>query len=339
LRDAKTELDVQAVLADVLGLPGEGLVRTVGVDGVHKFVISNARRTKFIESLEAIPGGKKVVRGFSKQARQIGDISSESPADVRNTINAIDNWSRLALVPENEWQLTRVAKDGTKEVVTMPGRRQILDEALDAMSGDAATPTARKAFKEKWEKTIQDVMVHRNGVNQDIVRAVFDKFYRRMNLRSQWALGPDGRPFDGGMYNSIDVAGEKLTDGVFGGPMLQSELARVIIDMPDPAQVKALTGKLNIITRNKGGKALKDIKAGGYVDSNWQALAEAGKLRVPFSAAVYAQDKIFRRLILATGGYSIRNLAEAQMRIALSSRDIKGAFRHPLDYIAWATHI
>lgn len=338
LRDAKTEQDVQAVLADVLGLPGVGLTRTVNVDGVKKFALSNARRTKIIEGLESVPGGKKVVRGFSKQARNIGDISSEAPTDVRDTMNAIDNWSRAALLPENEWQLTRVAKDGTETVVTMPGRRQILDEALDAMTGDSATPTARKVFKEKWEKTIQDVMVHQNGVDETIVRAVFDKFYRRMNLRSQWALGPDGRPFDGGLYNSVDVAGEKLTDGVFGGPMLQSELARVVIDMPDPAQVKALTGKLNIITRNKGIGALKDIKVGGYTDANWQALAEAGKLRMPFSAAVWAQDKLFRRLILATGGYSIRNLAEAQMRIALSSRDIKGAFRHPLDYIAWATH-
>ena len=338
LRDAKTEQGVQEVLADVLGLPGVGLTRTSNANGIKKFAVSNARRTKIIEGLESIPGGQKVVRGFSKQARAIGDISSEAPTDVRNTMNAIDNWSRAALLPENTWQLTRVAEDGTEELVTMPGRRQILDEALDAMTGDSATPTARKAFKEKWEKTIQDVMVHQNGVDQDIVKAVFDRFYRKMNLRSQWALGPDGRPFDGGMYNSIDVAGEKLTDGVFGGPMLQSELARVIIDMPDPAQVKALTGKLNIITRNKGGKALKDIKAGGYTDSNWQELAEAGKLRMPFSAAVWAQDKLFRRLILATGGYSIRNLAEAQMRIALSSRDIKGVFRHPIDYIAWATH-
>lgn len=338
LRDAKTEQDVQAVLADVLGLPGVGLTRTVSANGIKKFAVSNARRTKLIEGLESLPGGQKVVRGFSKQARSIGDISSEAPTDVRDTMNAIDNWSRVALLPENPWELTRVAKDGTKTLVRVPGRRQILDEALDAMTGDSATPTARKAFKEKWEKVIQDVMVHRNGVDETIVRAVFNKFYQRMNSKSQWALGPDGKPFDGGLYNSVDVAGERLTDGVFGGPMLQSELAKVIIDMPDPAQVKALTGKLNIITRNKGGKALKDIKAGGYVDDNWQKLAEAGQLRLPFSAAVYAQDKIFRRLILATGGYSIRNLAEAQLRIALSSRDIKGAFRHPIDYIAWATH-
>jgi hypothetical protein len=339
LRDAKTEQDVQAVLADVLGLPGVGLTRTSNVDGVKKFALSNARRTKIIEGLEAIPGGQKVVRGFSKQARRgIVDVSSESPTDVRDTLNAIDNWSRAALLPENPWELTRVAEDGTKTLVRMPGRRQILDEALNAMTGDTATPTARKAFKEKWEKVIQDVMVHQNGVDETLVKAVFEKFYRQMMLRSQWALGPDGRPFDGGLYNSVDVAGEKLTDGVFGGPMLQSELARVIIDMPDPAQVKALTGKFNIITRNKGGRALKDIKAGGYTDANWQALSEAGKLRMPFSAAVWLQDKLFRRLILATGGYSIRNLAEAQMRIALSSRDIKGAFRHPIDYIAWATH-
>ena len=339
LRDAKTELDVQAVLADVLGLPGKGLTRTVGIDGVHKFVISNARRIKFIESLEALPGGKKVVRGFSKQARNIGDISSEAPQDVRNTINAIDNWSRAALIPENEWELVKVAKDGTKEVVTMPGRRQILDEALDAMTGDSATPTARKAFKEKWEKTIQDVMVHQNGVDENIVKAVFNKFYEKMYLRSQFALGMDGLPEDGGFFHKVQVGNDEITDGAFGGPMLQSELANVIIDMPDVNQVKALTGKFNKITRYKAGGAVADLKDTGLMSEEiFQKLASAGKLRMPFSAAMYAQDKVFRRLILMTGGYSVRNLAEAQMRIALSHRDVAGAFRHPLDWVAWSTH-
>jgi hypothetical protein len=339
LRDAKTELDVQAVLADVLGIPQKGLARTVGVDGIHKFVISNARRTKIIEGLESIPGGKKVVRGFSKQARNIGDISSEAPQDVRDTMNAIDNWSRAALIPENEWQLTRVAADGTEEVVTMPGRRQILDEALDAMSGDSATPTARKAFKEKWERTVQDVMVHLNGVDENIVKAVFNKFYEKMYLRSQWALGMDGVPEDGGFFHKVQVGNDEITDGAFGGPMLQSELASVIIDMPDVNQVKALTGKLNKITRYKAGGAVKELKEIGLMDEDiFQKLASAGKLRMPFSAAMWMQDKLFRRVILATGGYAVRNLAEAQMRIALSHRDVVGSFRHPLDWIAWSTH-
>jgi hypothetical protein len=344
LRDAKTELDVQAVLADVLGLPGEGLVRTVGVDGVHKFVISNARRTKFIESLEAVPGGKKVVRGFSKQARQIGDISSESPADVRNTINAIDNWSRLALVPENSWQLTKVAADGTETVVTMPGRRQILDQALDAMSGDSATPTARKAFKADFERTIQDTLIHQNGVDENIVRAVFDDFYKKNPKRSKWPLGLDGRVNDAGQYDELVIGnGEKISDGAFGGPMVQSELANVIIEMPDPAQVKALTSKLNWITRDQGVLAKRAASREaetleGVSRSSVEKLSEAGTLRLPFAALTYFQENIWRRYILATGGFGVRNLNEAQIRMALTPRGIDGAYNHPISWIAWAMH-
>lgn len=339
LRDAKTELDVQAVLADVLGLPGEGLVRTVGVDGVHKFVISNARRTKFIESLEAIPGGKKVVRGFSKQARQIGDISSESPADVRNTINAIDNWSRLALVPENEWQLTRVAADGTEEVVTMPGRRQILDEALDAMSGDSATPTARKAFKARFEQTIQDTLIHQNGIDENIVRAVFDGFYQQSLNRSAYSLGLDRKVNDAGQYDNLVIGdGEKISDGAFGGPMVQSELANVIIEMPDPAQVKALTSNLNWITRDQGWVAKRAARIEGVTPENIEDLAKAGTLRLPFAALTYFQENIWRRYILATGGFGVRNLNEAQIRMALTARGIDGAYNHPISWIAWAMH-
>ena len=338
LRDAKTELDVQAVLADVLGIPQKGLTRTVGVDGVHKFVLSNARRTKLIEGLESVPGGKKVVRGFSKQARNIGDISSEAPTDIRDTINAIDNWSRAALIPENEWELTKVAKDGTKTVSKMPGRRQILDQALDAMTGDTATPTARLAFKDKWEQTIQDTMIHQNGVDENVVNSVFKNFYQQSKRRSAWSLGVDGTPDGEDFYNFAVLDGEKISDGAFAGPMLQSELANVMIDMPDPKQVKALTNKFYWITHQTARAAKKDIAQGGDFYDNIRALAEAGKLRMPVAAAVWTQDKLWRRFILATGGFGLRNLQEAQIRMALSHRDVSGAFRHPFDYIAWAMH-
>lgn len=338
IRDAKTELEVQEVLADILGVSQQGLARTVGVDGVHKFVLSNARRTKFIESIESVPGGKKVLRGFSPRAGNIGDMSSAAPTDVRRTINAIDDWARTALLPENEWELVRKNAKGVEEVVKMPGRRQILDQALDSMVGDSATPTARLAFKEKWQEVMQEVMVEQNGVDRNIVKAVLDNFYKGMKKRTSWAVGHDGMPDDTGFYHLTMVGGEKVTDGAFGGPMLQSELANVVIDMPNPDQIKALTGNLNWITRNKSSKALKDIEAGGSFDDNILALQKAGKLRVPFAALVWAQDKVFRRLILATGGYGVRNLVEAQMRIALTNKDVSGVLRHPFDWIAWSTH-
>lgn len=309
LRDAKTEFEVQEVLADVLGVAGKGLTRTEGVKGVRAVALTNARRTKFLQSLDAVPFGTKVKKGLASVARPIGDISAENPLDVRNTINAMDDWMRVSMVDE----------------VT---RRKILDQAADALVGDTATPTARVALKEAFETVITDSL-KANGVNENVVDGVFNKFFEVMKKRAQWNKGVNGEIDDSGFYNSVNINGTTVTDHAFGGPMLANELARVTIDMPDVRQVRALTNRWNGIWRKKG-------ILGRYADDNLQRLEDAGKLRLLPAAAVYFQDQVFKRLVLMTGGYSIRNLNEAQMRIALSSRDIDGVYNHPLAWLGWS---
>jgi len=309
LRDAKTEFEVQEVLADVLGVAGKGITRTEGVKGVRAVALTNARRTKFLQSLDAIPFGAKVKKGMANVARPIGDISAENPFDVRNTINAMDDWMRVSMVDE----------------VT---RRKILDQAADALVGDTATPTARVALKEAFETVITDSL-KANGVNENVVDGVFKPFFDVMKKRQEWNRGVSGEIDDAGFYNAVNINGTTVTDHAFGGPMLASELARVTIDMPDVRQVRALTNRWNGIWRKKG-------ILGRYADDNLQRLEDAGKLRLLPAAAVYFQDQIFKRLVLMTGGYSIRNLNEAQMRIALSNRDIDGVYNHPLAWLGWS---
>ena len=50
----------------------------------------------------------------------------------------------------------------------------------------------------------------------------------------------------------------------------------------------------------------------------------------------FLQQEIWKPLTLATGGYIMRNMMDAQTRIAMSG--LKGFFLHPMDYIMWATH-
>lgn len=309
LRDAKTEFEVQEVLADVLGVAGKGLTRTEGVKGVRSYALTNARRTKFMESLDKAPFGAKIKRSLAPVARNIGDISSENPFDVRNTINAMDDWMRISLVDEQT-------------------RRKVLDQAADALIGDTSTPTARVALKETFEGVITQALKD-NGVNSDVVDAVFANFFDVMKKRQSWNRGITGEIDDAGFYNAVNINGTVVTDQAFGGPMLASELARVAIDMPDVRQVRALTNRWNGIVRKKELLARRG-------DTNLEKLAQVGKLRLLPSAAVYIQDQVFKRLVLMTGGYSIRNLNEAQMRIALSNRDIDGVYNHPLAWIGWS---
>ena len=102
------------------------------------------------------------------------------------------------------------------------------------------------------------------------------------------------------------------------------------MEMPDVRQVRALTGRYNKIWR-------KNPK-GEYVDENVERLAQAGKLRVPFAAIVGFQEEFFRKIILATGGYSIRNLFEGQVSLGLSQKPVTSIFRHPLQHLQWSAH-
>jgi hypothetical protein len=311
LRDAKTEFEVQEVLADVLGVAGKGLTRTEYAKGVRLVSLTNARRTKFLESLDSIPFGQRLKQMKARTARGIGDISSENAADVRDTINAMDDWMRTALVDE-----------GT--------RRSVLDQAADALIGDTATPTAREALKDTFQEVITNSLKS-SGINDNVVDSVFRKFYDVMKKRQAWNKGADGQIDDAGFYNAVAIGGDVVTDGAFGGAMLASELARTVIDMPDPRQVRRLTGTLNGIWSKKG-------VLGRYADDNLQRLEDAGQLRLLPAAATYLQQQIFKRLVLMTGGYTVRNLNEAQIRIALSNRSIDGAYNHPLSWIGWATN-
>ena len=331
LRDAKTEIEMQAVLADVLGLPGKGLTSTVGVKGTKTIMLSNARRTNLLRLADNLPGGKKIARGLAGRAGAIGDISSESPSDVRRVINDIDNWSKNVLMPEESYDVIKTLDNGDQVVTTLPGRRELLDRAVNALVGDSATPTARREFKELWEQVVPASLAQ-NGVNDNVIKAVFQSFYEKFPKNSEWAKGVDGTPDDMGFYNGAVVGGEKVTDGAFGGPMLQSELANVIITMPDAKEVAALTNSLNFLWRKGSGELF------GLRDPNLERLARAGELRLPAAAVANFQDKIWRPLILFTGGYVVRNLQEAQMRLALTNENISGAFRHPLDWLGWATH-
>lgn len=316
LRDAKTESEVQEVLTDVLGKPQVGLSTTKGAKGVRAFSISNARRLKIMESLDT-KVGLKIKRGLGYTPGKMIDMSSSNPADVRRTLQQIDNWAKNTLVPEE-------------------ARRALLDEGLDVMIGENSTPTARRAFKEKFENVTIRSLIDNGYTNQAAAEVIFAGHRSRMQKIRQWALGPDGVPDDAGLAKNVArVDGEEVTDVAFGGAMLSSELADVIIDMPDPRQVRAISNRFNWGWRKKPNIKgnLRDLPSEQIIK-----LAETGELRLPFAVMNFIQEQLFRRIVLMTGGYSVRNLTEAQIRIALSSQGIDGGFIHPLSWIGWVTH-
>ena len=333
LRDANTAAQVDEVFADILGIAGKGITRTV-MPGTRRFGLSNARRVAVIDNLvsgfEETRAGRIVGRAFENRPMQnIVDFSSTEARDITRTVNDVDRWLKAALVKDATETVVRNGK-----TITMRGRVQFLDDLIDALSGPNATPTARRAIADEFKEIMKEAVI-RNGKNEpEVVNAVFDFHKGWLKKSSNFHLSANGMVDDGGMF--MGMHGQKsVQQAAFGGPLMQSDLARVTIEMPDVDQVRALTGRYNRIWRKR---PTTPDGVDVYEDANIQRLAEAGRLRLPFAVVRNLQEKVFRKIVLATGGYAVRNVAEGQISLALSQKPVTSIIRHPLQHMQWIAH-
>jgi hypothetical protein len=315
LRDATTHAEVESVLADILGVAQQGLVRTV-MPGTRRFGLSNARRLAVVDNLvgtfEDTRLGRIAERAFeNRPMRNIIDFSADNPKDVRIALNDMDRWMKVSL-SDNE------------------ARVKMLDKAMDAMVGASATPTARKQLSEDFRGLILQSWKEA-GVSDEISLAILDGHKSFLDASVAYHASIDGAASDAGMLAYINGVTTKVSDAVLAGPLTTSEMARYSIELPDVAQVRAVTGRYNKIWR-------KDAKNLAFIDENVDRLAQAGKLKLPFAAAQYFQEQIFRKLITATGGFSVRNIAEGQASLAMSQRPVTSIFRHPIEHMQWSVH-
>ena len=318
LRDAGTRTDVENVLSEVLGVPKIGITRTI-TPGSRRFGLSNARQIAVVNNLvgsfEDTAFGRRAglltTRAFAKRPQNdVINFGSEMPRDVTRTINDIDRWMKVSLTDQNR-------------------RVEFLDRALNAMTGDGATPTARKALYDEFNELIKQSWVDA-GVDPDVASAVKNSFRNATEKSRAYGGSVGAQVYDGNFLSNIATPDGGVINGSFGNPLLQSELAKLTMQMPDVRQVRALTGRLNKVWR-------KNPK-GEYVDENIKRLAEAGRLRLPFATIVGIQEDVFKKIILATFGYTMRNIAEGQISLALSQKQVTSIFRHPLQHMQWSAH-
>jgi hypothetical protein len=319
LRDAKTAENVTREMIDILGVPQQGIVRTV-MPGTKRFAVSNARRVAVVDNLlgtfENSRAGRIAERAFeNRPSRSIVDFSSDNPVDVRRTLNDMDRWMKASLTDKES-------------------RVKFLDQALDALSGPAATPTARRKLYEDFHGLVKTSWIN-DGLDENVATAVINGQMIRQSKARGFHASLGSELDDGKFYEGFAKQGGGVVNGSFGGPLLQSELANLTIEMPDIAQVRRLTGRLNKVW-SKAPRA--EFGTANYIDENIERLSKAGELRVPFAAANYLQEQIFRKVILATGGFGIRNIMEGQISLALSQKPVTSIIRHPFQHMQWSAN-
>ena len=207
--------------------------------------------------------------------------------------------------------------------------RTIMDEVVTAFTLTDDPGASRKAVQDVYEKTLQKVF-DRAGLNKDsksAIKAAILKSKEELQQARAYAINDAGTVDDGGFVQMIrkfipqEVLDEFTPDQwdklVLNGPAAIAQLADDLLILPDFRQMRRITSSTNFATTVRSGE-------------------RAGDARFALTATEYIQNEIWKPITLMTGGYIMRNMLDAQTRIAMTG--LSGLFNHPLDYIMWVTH-
>ena len=183
---------------------------------------------------------------------------------------------------------------------------------------------AREAAHEAFDEAFSTVFTKVGGRTEDsktVLSRIIEASRAELTKARTYTIDEAGMVTDGGAFQMMrkDIPDEVLAQFrpdqwdnlVFQGPGALGELADEVFILPNFRQVRRLAGTLKFATANKEGKE-----------------------RALITIAEFVQNEVWKPLTLATGGYLMRNLADAQVRIAMTGLD--GFFNHPRDYIMWA---
>lgn len=242
----------------------------------------------------------------------------------------------FSLMPEEKLVINGSGRDRAKAVRNVAnylrgiGIADDTDEFARLMNpfmvglSDANKANSRVIIKEAYDEMLKAVYARAGGTSEDakkLVQAIIDKKNALISDARAFNASEVGRADDGGFFqlarpyfNEDEVLrnfdADKWDSLVLAGPGALVEMIDDILVLPDFREMRKLTGTLKFANRSK--------------------TVDGAKTLVEF-----AQQEIWKPLALASGGYIVRNMIDAQTRIAMSG--LSGVFRNPFDYIMWAT--
>jgi hypothetical protein len=197
--------------------------------------------------------------------------------------------------------------------------KTVMQKVVEAYS--SADPSiARASAKEAYDLLIETVFVSLGGKSAGAKQAAKEIIGAARSAKARvFNINDVGNADDGGALQMLrSVLPEDVFDDipldvqdrlVINGPGALIELADDVEVLPDFRRMRALAG------------------------NPWLTRNTAGGQRAGTVMAEFVQNEIWKPLTLATGGYMMRNMIDAQTRIAMSGRS--GLFSHPQDFILW----
>ena len=197
--------------------------------------------------------------------------------------------------------------------------RQIFDAYSD--TSKAGVDAARDAF----DATVRTLMTA-EGADPFLVDNVFKKVLDNIDETKAYFVDEAGNATDAGFVQQLINSG--VIDKTQFGNLTPQQIEQF-----------RLVGPGSIVELLNSAHVLPDIRAVRRMTANpvvKRAVmrAKTGDQSAAVEVADYLQNKIWKPITLATGGYIMRNMFDAQVRMATIGKD--GFFNHPLRYIQWA---
>jgi hypothetical protein len=195
--------------------------------------------------------------------------------------------------------------------------RQIFDAYSD--TSKASVDSARDAFDE----TVKVLMLE-EGVPDSLIQDIFKKVRDNINETKAYFVDEAGDATDAGFIQALIASGN--IDPADFATFSPTELSQ--LRLHGPGSVVELLDRthvlpdIRVVRRVTGNPVLKSM-----------ITRADGDPRAAVALSEYLQNKVWKPLTLATGGYIMRNMFDAQVRIATIGKD--GFFNHPLRYIGW----
>lgn len=288
---------------------------------------------------------------LGEQSAILSDVSSKiMPMDIRNIRGAkwgtvqkeryklYNNFRNSRLLTEMPDSLVihgssadrvKAVRDYGNYLNTIKGGFTETEEGQKLMSQilDAYADTSKAgidAARDSFESTVK-VLMAEEGAEPQFVEKIFKKIRKDLDETKAYFINESGNPADAGFVQAL----------IKGGYISEGEFSKLT-----PEQVKQLVlhGPGSIVELLDSAHVLPDIREIRRITGNTfvkKAImqGDTGELRSAVAISEYLQNKVWKPLTLATGGYIMRNMFDAQVRIATIGKE--GFFNHPLRYIQW----
>jgi hypothetical protein len=279
--------------------------------------------------------------------RMNSEVAGILPTDIRDIRGARFGTMVKEKVPGyNSWRNSRLFTDVPDQVL-VAGSTQDRIKAVKSYANylDTIGVKTDSIDGRNFMKKVIDTYRNPNEINLESLDGTFNEL---VTLTLKKDLGDDiGEIAAKGMFQKVrqvlDQTKAYFVDELgemYDGNIIKANVDSGMIDLPaeiNPADIDkwVMSGPGSVVEMMDTMRVLPDFRGVRRLTANpfvRRALSNrAGDPRGAIAVTEYLQNEIWKPLTLATGGYIMRNMFDAQIRMATVGK--ASFFRHPVDYI------